>query len=73
MWNAIETHIKHITMHQKSNLKGWLNQMYCDEKGNILTHFKEMESIYQQLASRNAKISDEDYVDALIQSYLNHI
>lgn len=68
MWKAIETRIERITLHQKSNLKGRLNQMYCNEKDNILTHLQEMESIYQQLASRNAKISDEDYVDAIIRS-----
>jgi hypothetical protein len=68
MWNAVETRVERITLHQKSNLKGRLNQMYCDDKGNVLTHLQDMESIYQQLASRNAKISDEDYVDAIIRS-----
>ena len=75
MWKAIETCTEKITLHQKSNLKGRLNQMYCDEKTNIITHLEEMESIYQQLTSQNAKISDEDYVDAIIcslpQSYSN--
>ena len=42
--------------------------MYCNEKDSILTHLQDMESIYQQLASRNAKISDKDYVDAIIRS-----
>ena len=42
--------------------------MYCNKKDSILTHLQEMESIYQQLASRNAKISDEDYVNAIIRS-----
>ena len=68
MWSAMETRIERITLHQKSNLKGRLNQMYCNEKDSIVTHLEEMESIYQQLASRNAKISDEDYVDAIIRS-----
>ena len=75
MWEAVELCIEKITLHQKSNLKGRLNQMYCTEKDNIITHLQEMETIYQQLASRNAKISDEDYVDAIIhslpQSYSN--
>jgi hypothetical protein len=53
MWTAVETHVEHITLHQKSNLKGRLNQMYCDDKGNVLTHLQEMESIYQQLTSWN--------------------
>jgi hypothetical protein len=42
--------------------------MYCNEKDDITTHLQEMESIYQQLASRNTKISDKDYVDAIIRS-----
>ena len=68
MWEAVETRIKRITLHQKLNLKGQLNQMYCDETDDIIRHLQEMESIYQQLASRNAKISNEDYVDAIIRS-----
>ena len=75
MWEVVETRIERITLHQKSNLKGRLNQMYCDEMDDIIKHLQEMESIYQQLTSRNAKISDEDYVDAIIhslpQSYSN--
>ena len=42
--------------------------MHCDERGNVIAHLQEMEYIYQQLASWNAKISDEDYVDAIIRS-----
>ena len=68
MWGAVETCIERITLHQKLDLKGRLNQMYCNKKDSILTHLQEMESIYQQLASRNAKISDEDYVNAIIRS-----
>jgi hypothetical protein len=68
MWETVKTHIEQITMHQKSNLKSRLNQMYCNEKDDVVTHLQEMESIYQQLASRDAKISDEDYVDAIICS-----
>ena len=62
MWDAVEVRVERIMLHQKSNLKGRLNQMYCDEKGNVITHLQEMESIYQQLTSQNVKISDEDYV-----------
>ena len=68
MWGAVEVCVERVTLHQKSNLKGRLNQMYCDEKGNIVTHLQEMESIYQQLASQNTKISDEDYINAIIRS-----
>ena len=68
MWKAVEARIEQITLHQKSSLKGRLNQMYCNEKDNVLTHLEEMEKIYQQLASRGARISDEDYVDAIIRS-----
>ncbi|KAF9646658.1 hypothetical protein BDM02DRAFT_3262142 [Thelephora ganbajun] len=72
MWEAVEVHMERITLHQKFNLKGRLNQMCCNEKDNILMHLQEMESIYQQLASRNAKISDEDYVDTIIHEHSNH-
>jgi hypothetical protein len=68
VWKALETCIERITLHQKSNLKGRLNQMYCNEKDDVIAHLQEMESVYQQLASRNTKISDEDYVNAIIQS-----
>ena len=68
MWKKVEERIEEITMHTRSNLKGRLNTMYCNERGNVITHLNEMESIYQQLASRNAMISDEDYVDTLIRS-----
>ena len=75
MWEGVEDHIERITKHQKSNLRGHLNLMTCDERSNVVTHLNDMESIYQQLASQNAKISDEDYVDAIIhslpQSYSN--
>ena len=75
MWEGVEDRIERITKHQKSNLRGRLNLMTCDKRSNLLTHLDDMESIYQQLASRNAKISDEDYVDAIIhslpQSYSN--
>ena len=29
---------KSIMLHQKLNLKGYLNWIYCDKKGNIITH-----------------------------------
>lgn len=68
MWEALETHFDRIALHQIPNLKRCLNQMYCDEGADVAMHLQEMEWIYQQLASRNAKISDEDYVDAIIRS-----
>ena len=42
MWNAIEEHIKMVTEHQKSNLRGELNQMVCSEKANVREHLDEM-------------------------------
>ena len=75
MWKALETRFEALTEHQKSNLKGRLYQMVCNEKDNVITHLEEMESIFQQLASRSILISDEDYVNAIIhslpQSYSN--
>jgi hypothetical protein len=68
MWQAVETRYEALTEHQKSNLKGRLYQMVCTEKDNIVTHLEEMESVYQQLASRNVLIPDKDYVDAIIRS-----
>ena len=68
MWNAIEARIETVTEHQKSNLRGQLNQMVCSEKANVCKHLDEMESVYQQLCTRGTKISDEDYADALIHS-----
>ena len=68
MWEAVEVHIERITPRLKSNLKRRLSQMHCNEKDNVIAHLQEMEWIYQQLASLNAKISDEDYVDAIIRS-----
>lgn len=53
---------------QKSNLRGRLNQMYCNEEDNVVAHLQEMESIYQQLAIQNARVSDEDYVVIIIRS-----
>lgn len=68
MWSEIETRIERITKHQRSNLKGQLNQIKCGERDNVHTHLNNMESIYQQLSTRGATISDEDYVDAIIRS-----
>ena len=68
MWKALETRFEGLTEHQKSNLKGRLYQMVCMEKDNVIAHLEEMESVYQQLASRNVLIPDEDYVDAIIRS-----
>ena len=42
--------------------------MMCNERDNVVTHLEEMESIYQQLTTRGAKISDKDYIDAIIRS-----
>jgi hypothetical protein len=33
-----------------------------------MAHVQKMELVYQQLASQNMKISDKDYVNAIIQS-----
>ena len=64
-------------LHWKLNLKGCLNQMYCNKKDNILTHLLEMKFIYQQLTSQNTKISDKNYIDVIIclllQLYSNFI
>ena len=67
-WKAVEARIEQTNLRHKSNLKKRLNQMYCTDRGNVIAHLEDMEEIYQQLASRNAKISDEDYVDAIIRS-----
>ena len=75
MWKALETRFEAPTEHQKSNLKGRLYQMVCNKKDNVIAHLEDMESVYQQLASRSILIPDEDYVDAIIcslpQSYSN--
>ena len=42
--------------------------MVCNEKDNIIAHLEDMESVFQQLASRSILISDKDYVDAIIRS-----
>ena len=77
MWKALETRFEALTEHQKSNLKGRLYQMVCNEKDNVIAHLDDMESIFQQLASRSILISDEDYIDVIIcslpQSYSNII
>ena len=52
----------------KLYLRTLLNQMYCTDGGNIITHLEDMERICQQLASLNAKISDEDYIDTIVRS-----
>jgi hypothetical protein len=68
MWKAVEARMELTAPRHRSNLKNALNQMYCTERDDVMAHLEDMEAIYQQLASRNAKISDEDYVDALIRS-----
>ena len=68
MWNAVEARVRQITGHMRSNLKARLNAIHCDEKSDVIAHLNEMDSIYQQLASRDVKISDQDYVDAIIHS-----
>ena len=78
-WEAVEQRLGRGVLFQKLNieLKGRLNRMYCSQESNVLAHLQEMESIYDQLAARNAKISDEDYVDAIIRSlphsYSSHL
>ena len=39
-------------------LKSRLSRIYCDKRGDVLTHLQELESIYQRLASQNPKISN---------------
>jgi len=68
MWEFIETHFEKTTWMQKSVLKGKLNTMYCSEKSDIKTHLADMEGIYQQLASRNVYITDEEYCDTIMRS-----
>lgn len=68
MWKAVEARMELTAPYHKSNLKYRLNRMYCTEQDNILAHLEDMENIYQQLASRNARVSDEDYVSAIIRS-----
>ena len=64
MWEAVERRMVRSTRH----LKAKLNRICCDERGNVVTHLEEIESICQQLASQNVKISDKDYVNAIMRS-----
>lgn len=68
MWKAVERHVEPTIPRHKSNLKRRLNRTRCDEKDNVFAHLQEMEYIYQELASWNARIPEEDYADAIIRS-----
>ena len=78
-WEAVEQRLGRGVLFQKLNieLKDRLDRMYCRQGSNVLAHLQEMEFIYHQLAARNAKISDGDYVDAIIRSiphsYSSHL
>lgn len=68
IWKVLEAWIELTAPSHRSNLKRRLNQMYCTEQDDIMAHLEDMEKIYQELASRDAKISDEDYIDAILPS-----
>jgi len=68
MWTFVKHRFKKRTRMQKSALRGKLNSMLCSKKSDLKTHLMEMEMIYQQLASRNVSISNEDYCNMIIHS-----
>ena len=70
MWAAVEVCVERVTLHQKSNLKGRHNQIYCGKKGNVVTTLKKWSlftgsSLAKTRKSRTGITSTSSYAHCL--------